>query len=541
LYNFFEGVFDLWRRVYDVTLSGVLRLRPVVMAVSIVLLAVTVQLFIKVPKGFLPSEDQGRFNVNTEGAQGIAFKDMVTHQLKVADVLMSDPNISSVGVNVGLVGNNATGGSNTGRMFVELKPRNERDKTIDEVIASLRPKLNELIGIRSFLINQPPINLGGGGQNRALYQFVMQDADTDELYKWAPVLEAQIRQLPGFEDVSSDLQLNNPQVTVEMDRDKVSSLGLTATQVENALYNAYGTRQVSQIFAPNNQYQVILRVAPEFQSDPAAMSLLYVRADGGRLIPLESVARLKTEVGPLQVNHFGQLPSVMISFNLAPGFALGDAVTQIQNAAASTLPATISLQFQGAAQAFQDSLRGLGVVLLLAIVVIYIVLGVLYESFTHPVVILSGLPSAGLGALLTLMLFKTELNLYAFVGVIMLVGLVKKNGIMMVDFAVEAQRNGKTPVEAIHEACLVRFRPIMMTTMAALVGTLPIALGLGAGAEARRPLGLAVVGGLVVSQLLTLYITPVYYVYIEGLRLRLARRRAARDQHQIPSTAEATS
>jgi HAE1 family hydrophobic/amphiphilic exporter-1 len=541
LYNFFEGVFDLWRRVYDVTLSGVLRLRPVVMAVSIVLLAVTVQLFIKVPKGFLPSEDQGRFNVNTEGAQGIAFKDMVEHQLKVADVLSSDPNISSIGVNVGQMGNNAAGGSNTGRMFVELKPRNERDKTVDEVIASLRPKLNELTGIRSFLLNQPPINLGGGGQNRALYQFIMQDADTDELYKWAPVLEAQIRQLPGFEDVSSDLQLNNPQVTVEMDRDKVSSLGLTATQVENALYNAYGTRQVSQIFAPNNQYQVILRVAPEFQSDPAAMSLLYVRADGGRLIPLESVARLKTEVGPLQVNHFGQLPSVMISFNLAPGFALGDAVTQIQNAAASTLPATISLQFQGAAQAFQDSLRGLGVVLLLAIVVIYIVLGVLYESFTHPVVILSGLPSAGLGALLTLMLFKTELNLYAFVGVIMLVGLVKKNGIMMVDFAVEAQRNGKTPVEAIHEACLVRFRPIMMTTMAALVGTLPIALGLGAGAEARRPLGLAVVGGLVVSQLLTLYITPVYYVYIEGLRLRLARRRAARDQHQIPSTAEATS
>jgi HAE1 family hydrophobic/amphiphilic exporter-1 len=402
--------------------------------------------------------------------------------------------------------------------MLRLKPLGERSKSADEIIQGLRPKLATIPGIQTYLQNPPPIRIGGY-QTKSQYQYALQGPDISELYRYAPMLEARLKDLPGFQDVTSDLQLKNPQITVSINRDKASALGLNVLQIEEALGSAYSSRQVSTIYAPNNDYPVIMELQEQFQADPSAFSLLYIRSATGNLVPLSTVVGMDRTVGPMSVNHLGQLPAVTLSFNLAPGKALGDALNEVEQAASATLPDTVTGSLQGTAQAFESSMVGLGVLILVAILVIYVVLGILYESFIHPLTILSGLPSAGIGALVTLLIFRIDLNLYALVGIIMLIGIVKKNAIMMIDFALDAQRkDGKSPEEAIFQGALIRFRPIMMTTMSALMATLPIAIGLGAGGETRRPLGLAVVGGLVFSQIVTLYITPVTYIYLDKLQ-----------------------
>ena len=523
LYMAMERFFDTMLKTYEWSLRKVMRHRRIMMILSVLLIFITVFMFMKMPTGFLPTEDTGQIFAFTEAQQGISFEDMKRHQQALAAIVKEDPNIEAFMSSVGAGG--ASVSNNSGRMFMTLKDRSERKLSADEIIQELRPRLAKVPGISIFLQNPPPVRIGGQ-LTKSQYQFTLQGPDIDELYRKAGDFEAKLRELPQLQDVTSDLQIKNPQVNIEINRDRASVLGVTADQIENALYSAYGSRQISTIYAPNNQYAVILEVDPRYQTDPAALSMLYVRSSNNQLVPLNAVARLSRGVGPLSVNHLGQLPAVTLSFNLRPGVALSDAVAIVERLARAELPQSISTSFQGAAQAFQASTKGLWILLIVAILVIYIVLGILYESFIHPLTILSGLPSAGIGALLTLMVFGKELDIYAFVGVIMLVGIVKKNAIMMIDFALDAQRSGgKSAMEAIYQGAIIRFRPIMMTTMAALMGTLPIALGFGAGAEARRPLGLAVVGGLLFSQLLTLYITPVVYTYLDAFQRRLVKKK----------------
>jgi len=494
LYLSMERFFDKMLHTYERTLKSVLKYRRTTLAVTIILTLATGFLFTKIPMGFLPSEDTGQIFAFTEAAQGISFEDMVKHQKELAAVVAKDPNIDAFMSAVGASGISVA--NNAGRMFMRLKPRSERKLSADEIIQELRPKVSKVPGIMMFMQNLPSIRIGGT-LTKSQYQFTLQSPDTGELYRAAVELEGKMKALPQLQDVTSDLQIKNPQVNIEIDRDRASALGITAQQVEDALYYAYGSRQVSTIYAPNNQYQVILELEPRYQMDPSALSMLYIRSNSGQLVPINTLSTLTRNTGPLTVNHLGQLPAVTISFNLKPEVSLGDAENVVEKLASTTLPQTVSASFQGAAQAFQSSMKGLWVLLIMALLVIYIVLGILYESFIHPLTILSGLPAAGFGALITLMLFHKDLNIYAFVGVIMLMGIVKKNAIMMIDFALEAQRKeGKAPMEAIYEGALIRFRPIMMTTMSALMGTLPIAIGFGAGAESRRPLGLAVVGAL---------------------------------------------
>ncbi len=520
IYAASERFFQAWLRGYDWTLRGVLRHRFATLMVSFVLVGATFYAFLQIPKGFLSSEDSGLVVGFTQAAQGISIDAMRAHQQAVTAILEKDPNMSDV---FSLAGAGFAGfASNSGIFFCHLKPHPARTISTDQVINSLRPKLFSVPGILAFMQNPPPIQIGGR-LTKSPYQFTLQGTDTQELYRASDTLLAKMATIPGLQDVTTDLQIANPQVNVDVNWDKAAALGISAYQLEDALSSAYGDRQISTIYAPNNEYRVITELLPEYQLDPAAMSMLYIRSAGGDLVPLNTVAKFSQNLGPLAVNHSGQLPSVTLSFGLKPGIALGDAVNEVAGLARNILPATISTSFQGEAGAYQASLVGLGVLLILTIIVIYVLLGVLYESFIHPLTILSGLPSAGLGAIVTLMLFRYELNIYGFVGLIMLIGIVKKNAIMMIDFALEAERKeGKSTADAIYEGCLIRFRPIMMTTMAALMGTLPIALGLGASAEARRPLGLAVVGGLVVSQLLTLYITPVYYTYLDAFAKTLS-------------------
>jgi len=537
-FNASEKVFEYMINFYERTLKLVIKHKFATLMASFVILIATAYLFVIVPKGFMANDDIGMLTGTTEGAQGVSFDEMVRHQQQVAGIIKKNPNIASLQSSVGGTSNS------TGRLFLLLKPSSQRKATPEQIIQQLRPQLASVPGINVYLQNPPTINIGGI-VSKSQYQYTLQGTDANELYQGATVTQEKIGAIPGVLDVTTDLQIKNPQITLQIDRDKASALGITASQIESTLASAFGSGQVSTIYTDTNEYWVILEVAPEYQLDANALSNLYLRTsqtnstssntntqatNGGtqqiaQMVPLSTIATVTRTVGPLSVNHLGQLPAVTISFNLRPDVPIGNVVNQINQLAHSALPATITGSFQGTAQVFQSSLSGLGILLLVAIFVIYLVLGVLYESFIHPITILSGLPSAAFGALVTLLIFGVQLDLYSFVGIIMLIGIVKKNAIMMIDFALAAEKKeGWNAEKSIYQGCVVRFRPIMMTTFAAMMGALPIAFGFGAGATSRRPLGLAVVGGLLFSQLITLYITPVIYIYLDSLQEKLSRQ-----------------
>ena len=531
-YRVMEYVFDVQLNFYRVTLRWVLHHRPVMLGLFIAVLGVTGYFYLVVPKGFIPDTDNDNFNVTVEAAQGTSYYQMVKYQELVSSIVVQDPAVESFYSSTG--GGMFGASGSTGRVMVNLIPRRQRKETVVDIVNRLRPKLSGIPGLRASLSIPQAIRIGGR-MSKSAYDYTLYGPDTKQLYEEAPKFEHVVNRLPGLQEVTSDLQIKTPRINIVLDRDRAAALNLNWNTISSTLYDAFGPQFSSTIYGSTSQYRVLLEMLPRYQEHSDGLDLIYLKSDTGQMVPLRAVATLVSDAGPQSIPHSGQLPSVTISFALKPGTSLGQATDEIEEAARNNLPGTITGQFQGTAKVFQDSMHNMGILLIVAIAVVYIVLGVLYESYVHPLTILSGLPSAGFGALLTLILFKVDLSIYSFVGLIMLIGIVKKNAIMQIDFALEVERKeNKTPAEAIYEGCLIRFRPIMMTTMAALLGGLPIALGYGSGGEARKPLGLAVVGGLAFSQMMTLYLTPVVYTYMAAILEKWNGWRARRSKRLTP-------